>query len=93
MKKVSVQIILKGKEEDMCAKCHKTKQALEIMMKTFPDIRNKIELLYKDISSMEIIEKYGEINAPVVIIDDVVFSEGHVPIIKKVYSSIQESLK
>jgi len=34
-----------------------------------------------------------KIDAPAVIKDDVVFSEGHVPIIKKLYSSIQESLK
>lgn len=88
-----VQIILKGSEEDYCDKCRKTKQVIEKMFEVFPDFKEEVEILYKDVKSKEIIKKYGELKTPVVIVNDTIFSEGHVPIIKKLRSTILEFLK
>ena len=88
-----VQVILKGSEEDYCEKCRKTKQVIERMFEIFPDFREEVEILYKNVKSKEIIKKYGELNTPVVIVNNTIFSEGHVPIIKKLRTTILESLK
>ena len=51
------------------------------MLEAFPDFKENIEIQYKNIESREIIERYGKLTAPVVILNDIIFSEGHVPII------------
>lgn len=88
-----LQVILNENENNFCAKCCKTKQVIERMLETFPDFKEKIEIQYWDISSNQIIKKYGELTAPVVILNDSVFSEGHVPIIKKLCREIIDSLE
>lgn len=62
------------------------------MLKAFPNFRNEIEIQYSDVSSDKIIKKYGELTAPVVILNDIIFSEGHVPIIKKLCRKIIDSM-
>ncbi len=63
------------------------------MLKSFPNFRDELEIQYIDVSSDKIIKKYGELTAPVVILNDFVFSEGHVPIIKKLCRKIIDSMK
>jgi hypothetical protein len=63
------------------------------MLEAFPDFKEKIEIEYSDISSEKIIKKYGELTAPVIILNDIIFSEGHVPIIKKLTREIMDSMR
>jgi len=88
MQKPVLHVILNQNENNYCAKCCKTEQVIERMLKTFPDFRNELEIQYCDITSDKIIKKYGELTAPVVILNDIIFSEGHVPIIKKLCRKI-----
>lgn len=63
------------------------------MLEAFPNFRNELDIQYSDVSSDKIIKKYGELTAPVVILNDIIFSEGHVPIIKKLCREILDSMK
>ena len=63
------------------------------MLEAFPNFRNELDIQYSDVSSDKIIKKYGELTAPVVILNDIIFSEGHVPIIKKLCRKIVDSMK
>ena len=63
------------------------------MLEAFPDFKNELDIQYSDVSSDKIIKKYGELTAPVVILNDIIFSEGHVPIIKKLCRKIEDSMK
>jgi len=63
------------------------------MLENFPDFREKIEIQYRNIESDKVNKKYGELTVPVVILNDVIFSEGHVPIIKKLCREIIDSMK
>jgi hypothetical protein len=63
------------------------------MLEAFPDFKNELDIQYSDVSSDKIIKKYGELTAPVVILNDIIFSEGHVPIIKKLCRKIIDSMK
>jgi hypothetical protein len=63
------------------------------MLEAFPNFRNELDIQYSDVSSEKIIKKYGELTAPVVILNDIIFSEGHVPIIKKLCREIVDSMK
>ena len=62
------------------------------MLEAFPDFRNELDIQFSDVSSDKIIKKYGELTAPVVILNDIIFSEGHVPIIKKLCRKIVDSM-
>lgn len=88
-----LQVILNENENNFCAKCCKTKQVIERMLEAFPDFKEKIEIQYLDISSDLVLKKYGELTAPVVLINDIIFSEGHVPIIKKLCREIMDSIR
>jgi hypothetical protein len=63
------------------------------MLETFPDFKEKLEIQYLDISSDIILKKYGELTAPVVLLNEIIFSEGHVPIIKKLCRKIMNSMR
>ncbi|MHA1149143.1 MAG: thioredoxin family protein [Promethearchaeota archaeon] len=78
-----VHVLLKNEEVNFCAKCCKTRNVIEQMIRTLPNLSRKIEIIYKDIEDFEVIEKYGELLAPAIIINETLFSQGHVPIIKK----------
>ena len=51
-----------------CAKCKKTKANLEEVMKELGD---EFEYSHQDISSKEIVEKYGILQGPAVIVNDI----------------------
>lgn len=83
IEKVLVLILIKEDPENICAKCCKTIQVIDRMIEAIADFKDKVEIIYKDVASKEVIDKYGSLERPVVIINDNIFSEGHVPIIKK----------
>jgi len=83
IKKVLVVILIKEDPENICAKCSKTIQVIDRMIEAIAEFKDKVEIIYKNIASKEVIDKYGSLERPVVIINDRIFSEGHVPIIKK----------
>ena len=82
-----LQVFLK-EEENYCAKCCKTRQVIERMMMEIPQLKDKIEIEYQDIVLMEEAEKYSNLIPPVVMINGTIFSEGHIPIIKKLSSEL-----
>jgi len=62
------------------------------MVKEVPGLKDKIEVIYENIFKKEIIEKYGKLIPPVIIINDSIYLEGHVPVIKKLSRTILEEL-
>ncbi|MFX1494996.1 MAG: hypothetical protein ACFFBZ_11990 [Promethearchaeota archaeon] len=85
--KVEILII---EEENFCAKCCKTVNIIDKMMETIPELKDKVEIFYSDLNSQENLKKYGELTPPIIMINDVIFSEGHVPIIKKLARHLLE---
>jgi len=83
IKEVLVQILIKDDPENICAKCCKTTQVIDRMMEEITEFNDKVEIIYIDTNSKEDIEKYQSLERPAVIINGKVFSEGHIPIIKK----------
>jgi hypothetical protein len=63
------------------------------MLEAFPNFKENIEIQYRNIDSEEIIESYGKLTAPVIILNDFIFSEGHVPIIKRLCRQLLDSIK
>ncbi|MBY9017657.1 MAG: hypothetical protein KGD66_02390 [Candidatus Lokiarchaeota archaeon] len=88
-----VLILIKDDPENICAKCCKTIQVIDRMMEEIAEFKDKVEIIYKDTSSKENNGKYRNLERPVVIINDGVFSEGHVPIIKKLSRELFTILK
>jgi hypothetical protein len=82
-----LQVFLK-EEENYCAKCCKTRQVIERMIAEIPQLKEKIEIEYQDILLLENSENDGVYIAPVVMINGTIFSEGHIPIIKKLSSQL-----
>ena len=78
-----LQVFLKDDDENFCSKCCKTRQVIERMIQNIPDLKNAIKIEYKNIFLKETVERFGEMTPPVVMINSRIFSEGHVPIIKK----------
>ncbi|MGQ4874758.1 MAG: thioredoxin family protein [Promethearchaeia archaeon] len=76
---------------DPCAKCKKTKKNMEKALEEL-SLREKVEYSHKDIKSKEIIEKYGILQGPAVIVNDILISQGHVPSIKKLKDGINKIL-
>lgn len=62
------------------------------MFQEFPELKDRVDLMYKDVNSKETREKFGEFNPPVIFFGEKIFSEGQVPIIKVLKQSILESL-
>jgi hypothetical protein len=75
-------------EENYCAKCCKTRQVIERMLKEIPTLEENVDIEYKIINFNEQVENYGKLIPPVIIINGEIFSEGHVPIIKKLSSEL-----
>lgn len=83
----TLKVLIK-EEENYCAKCCKTRQVIERMVKEIPVLKEKIDIEYKIMDFEEEIENFGKLIPPVILIDGVIFSEGHVPIIKKLSSEL-----
>ena len=92
-KKVELTVFIKENSENQCAKCCKAIQVIERMMEAFSNFKNKIDLTYLNTSSQLYQEKYGNLDTPIIIVNEEIFSYGHVPIIKKLGKKIIESLR
>lgn len=53
------------------------------MFTSIPEFQDKIEISYEDVYSEKTIKQYGDLIPPVIIIEDRILTEGHVPIMKK----------
>jgi hypothetical protein len=89
---IIIQILIKEDPENSCAKCCKTMQVIERVMDTDTFLKDKVEIIYKDVTSKDVVEKYGNLEPPVVFINGILFTKGHVPIIKKLGKKILEML-
>lgn len=92
IKKPILQVLLK-EEENYCAKCCKTRQVIERMIREVPVLEEKVDIEYENIELEENMEKYGKLTPPVVLINGTIFSEGQVPIIKKLSSELFKLVK
>jgi hypothetical protein len=63
------------------------------MMDTVTVFKDKVEIIYHDVKSIDTIAKYGNIEPPAIFINGMLFSQGHVPIIKKLGKEILSMLK
>ncbi|MFX0155927.1 MAG: thioredoxin family protein [Candidatus Hodarchaeota archaeon] len=78
-----MHVLLKGEEENYCAKCCKTMNIIDRIFASIEQFKEKIDVSYEDVYSADSIEKYGKLTPPAIIVDDRVLIEGHVPIMKK----------
>ena len=62
------------------------------MLAEVPRIKDRIEVIFEDIATEGIREKYGLLTPPVIIMNDSIYLEGHVPVIKKLSRDILEQL-
>ena len=62
------------------------------MVEEVPGLRENIEVIFENVLSKRIIDKYGERNPPVIIINNSIYLEGHVPVIKKLSRAILKEL-
>jgi len=92
IKKPLLEVLLK-EEENYCAKCCKTRQVIERMVKEVPILKEKVDIEYENIELEENVKKYGKLTPPVVIINGLIFSEGQIPIIKKLSSELFKLVK
>ena len=92
MSKLAVKVFLKGNKNNWCPKCFKTKELIEKMIQEFPEFKDKIEIMFNDALSRKTVDSYGELNPPVIFINEKIFSEDQVPNIKKLKQSILEAL-
>ena len=83
MKKVDIQVFIVENDPNRCAKCCKTINIIDRMMDAFPEFGEQVEVKYFEDSPDESKNRYREFQRPVVIINNAIFSHGHVPIIKK----------
>ena len=78
-----MHVLLKGEEENYCAKCCKTVNIIDRMFASIAKFKEKIEVSYEDVYSNDAKKKYGDLIPPTIIMEDHVLVEGHVPIMKK----------
>jgi hypothetical protein len=62
------------------------------MMDVITELKDKVEIIYTDVLSIDNIEKYRNIDPPAIFINGSMFSQGHVPIIKKLGKKLLEML-
>ncbi|MFX1380684.1 MAG: thioredoxin family protein [Promethearchaeota archaeon] len=78
-----MHVLLKGEEENYCAKCCKTMNIIERIFLSIPEFKEKIEVSYEDVYANESIKKFGALIPPAIIVEGQILTEGHVPIMKK----------
>ena len=91
--KIKVKVLISEDEKDFCAKCCKTIQVIKRMMEAIPEFEDNLIVTYKDINSKEITEEFGKLQSPVVLINNDIYSQGHVPIIKKLCYTLLQLVK
>ena len=83
MKKVVIQVFTMEDNQTYCAKCCKTINVINRMVDAFPEFVDQVDVQYKEDSPIEAENEYREFQRPVVVINNTIYSHGHVPIIKK----------
>jgi hypothetical protein len=84
MKKlVVIQVYITENDPTKCAKCCKTINVLDRMIDAFPEFGDKVDVQYFEDNNSKLEKPYRDLQRPVVVINDTIFSQGHVPIIKK----------
>ena len=83
VKKVDIQVFIVENDPNRCAKCCKTINIIDRMLDAFPEFGEQVEVKYFEDSPDESKNQYREFQRPVVVINNTIFSHGHVPIIKK----------
>ncbi|NVM35063.1 MAG: hypothetical protein HWN81_05675 [Candidatus Lokiarchaeota archaeon] len=58
-----------------------------------PEFKQKIKVSYEDIYSSENINKFGNLIPPVIIFEDRILIEGHVPIMKKLARDLSKLME
>ena len=84
--------VLLNVDETYCAKCCRTRNIVERMIEEVPGLKDRIEVIFEDISTQGIRDKYGQLTPPVIIMNDSIYLEGHVPVIKKLSRAILDQL-
>ena len=93
VKKVVIQVFIIENDPNKCAKCCKTINVIDRMVKAFPEFGDQVEVQYTEDSPNEAENEYRDFQRPVVVINDTIFSYGHVPIIKKMSREVIGILK
>ncbi|MFX0188146.1 MAG: hypothetical protein ACFE8A_10460 [Candidatus Hodarchaeota archaeon] len=91
--KIKILILVSEDPENTCSKCCRTLSIVERLVTEFSDIKDKVNLKQEKITSEKVIEKYGELDPPVIFLNDFLFSQGHVPVMKKLGRKILELIK
>ena len=88
IEKVVIDVLVTKDPENICAKCCRTLSAIEKLVEALKNYKDRIEINHENIMSERIVERYGELRAPTIIVNNSIFSEGHVPVIKKLCRTI-----
>jgi len=88
-----MHVLIKGEEENYCAKCCKTVNIIDRMFASISELKENIEVSYEDVYSDDSIKKYGELIPPAIFISDHLLLEGHVPIMKKLARDLFNLIK
>jgi len=63
------------------------------MLQEVPLIKERTEVIFDDITSKRVIDKLGQREPPVILINSSIYSEGHVPIIKNLSKTLIDLMK
>jgi hypothetical protein len=88
VKKVDIQVFIVENDPNKCAKCCKTINVIDRMLDAFPEFGDQVDVHYTEDSSDESENEYRDFHRPVVVINNTIFSHGHVPIIKKLSRAV-----
>jgi hypothetical protein len=83
VKNVEIKVFIIENDPNKCAKCCKTINVIDRMIDAFPEFGDRVDVQYTEDSPDESKNEYREFQRPVVVINNTIFSHGHVPIIKK----------
>jgi len=88
IEKVVIDVLITEDPENVCAKCCRTLRSIETLVEALKIYKDRVEINHENINSKKIVEKYGELKAPTIIVNNSIFSEGHIPVIKKLGRTI-----
>ncbi len=88
-----IQVFITENDQTKCAKCCKTINVIDRMVDAFPEFTDRVNIQYTEDSLNESEKRYPDLPRPVVVINDSIFSQFHVPIIKKLSREVKGLLK
>ena len=84
--------ILLIEEDNYCAKCCKTRQVIERMLEEVPEIKANVQVDYENVPEGHFSNNFADLTPPIIYINEKIYSEGHVPIIKKLSRELLDLL-